>query len=67
MQDRINSRLQYPDNIKDLTVCCQKISNQMLATDWTQSVAKLANIKVANIFIRFIPLTKFVLPSSQQI
>lgn len=25
IQDRINSRLEYPDNIKDLTIYCQKI------------------------------------------
>ena len=34
MQDRINFRLEYPDNIKDLVVHCRKIYDQMSATDW---------------------------------
>ena len=34
MQDRINSGLKYPDNIKNLAAHCRKIYDQILATDW---------------------------------
>ena len=33
MQNRMNSRLEYLDNIKDLAVYCWKIYDQILATD----------------------------------
>ena len=33
MQDRMNSGLEYSDNIKDLAAYCRKIYNQMLAPD----------------------------------
>ena len=33
MQNQIISRLEYLDNIKDLVIYCQKIYNQILATD----------------------------------
>ena len=33
MQDQINFRLKYLDNIKDLILHCQKIYNQILAID----------------------------------
>ena len=36
----------------------------MLATDWVRSNTKPANTKVANTTTRFIPPTRFVLPSS---
>lgn len=67
IQDRINSGLKYPDNIKDLVMHCQKIYDQILATDWLQSNTKPANIKVANIPTRFILSTRFVLPLSPTI
>ena len=31
MQDQINFRLEYQNNIKDLAACCQKIYDQILA------------------------------------
>ena len=65
MQDRMNSGLEYPDNIKDLAARCRKIYDQILATDWVRSNIKLVNIKVANTTTRFIPPTRFVPPSSQ--
>ena len=55
MQDRINSGLEYPDNIKDLAARCRKIYDQMMATDRVQSNTKPANTKVANTPTRFIP------------
>ena len=55
MRDQINSRLEYPDNIKDLVAHCQKIFDQILATDWVQSNIKPANTKVANTPTRFFP------------
>ena len=55
MQDRRNSGLEYPDNIKDLAARCQKIYDQMMATNRVQSNTKQANTKVANISTRFIP------------
>lgn len=33
MQDRMNFRLEYPDNIKDLIAHCREIYNQILATN----------------------------------
>ena len=65
MQDRMNSGLEYPDNIKDLAARCRKIYDQMLVTDRVRSNTKLANTKVANTTTRFIPPTRFVPPSSQ--
>ena len=53
----MNSRLKYPDNIKDLAAHCRKIYNQILVTDWVQLNTKLANTKVANTPTRFIPLS----------
>ena len=65
MQDQMDSGLEYPDNIKDLAARCQKIYDQMLATDRVRSNTKPANTKVANTPTRFIPPTRFVPPSSQ--
>ena len=65
MQDRMNSRLKYPDNIKDLAAHCRKIYDQMLATDWVRSNTKPAKTKIANTPTRFIQPNRFVLPSSQ--
>ena len=65
IQDWINSRLEYPDNIKDLAACCQKIYDQILAIDWVQLNTKPVNTKISNTSTRFIPPTRFVPPSSQ--
>ena len=65
MQDQMNSRLEYPDNIKDLAPRCQKIYDQILATDQIQLNTKPAITKVANTTTRFILPTKFVPPLFQ--
>lgn len=54
MQNRIDSRLEYLDNIKHLAIRCQKIYDQMMAIDWIRLNIKPANTKIANISIRFI-------------
>ena len=62
MQDRINSRLEYLDNIKDLVMHCRKIYDQMLATNQVRLNTKSANIKIANISTRFFsPLSQTIL------
>ena len=63
MQNQMNFRLEYPDNIKDLVAHCQKIYDQILATNWIQSNTKLANTKVVNTPTRFfLPLSQTTLP-----
>lgn len=53
IQNRMNSELEYPDNIKDRVMCCPKIYNQIIVIYQVQSNIKLANTKVANTLTRF--------------
>lgn len=53
IQNRMNSKLEYPDNIKDKVMYYQKIYNQIIVIYQVQLNIKLANTKVANTPTRF--------------
>lgn len=51
----MNFRFEYPDNIKNLAIYCQKIYDPRIATDRVSSNIKLANSKVANTPTSLVP------------
>lgn len=59
IQDRMNPGLEYLDNIKNLTTYCQKIYDQILATNQIQLNIKSTNTKLANISTWFSSPTRF--------